>query len=197
MKKFFVDYKMPLYGGLVTAVFSGVAVYLLGNLSGFEALQLIETSIPRISTLFNTIILASATILALILTLLGISSGSESKLKKYHYKQVLSLARFDSFLFIVTLIFFLLLNIPITEAEKIPTSWYNSIYWVILFISSLLSGIMVAVILMLYNTIHNIIIIVGLREEHPLIDDDDEVEDKEDMEDVEEEVEDDVQKEGE
>jgi len=196
MKKFFVDYKMPLYGGLLTAVFSGLAVYILGNVSGFEALQLIETSIPRISTLFNTIILASATILALILTLLGISSGSESKLKKYHYKQVLSLARFDSFLFIVTLIFFQLLNLPITEAEKIPTTWYNTIYWVILFISSLLSGIMVAVILMLYNTIHNIIIIVGLGEEHPLIDDE-EVEDKEDMEDVEEEVEDDARKEGE
>lgn len=198
MKKLFVDYKMPLYGGLLTAVFSGLAVYTLGNLSGYEALQLIDTSIPRISTLFNTIILASATILALILTLLGISSGSESKLKKYHYKQVLSLARFDSFLFIVTLVFFQLLNIPITETENIPTQWYSSIYWVTLFISSLLSGIMVAVILMLYNTIHNIIIIVGLREEHPLIDnDDEEVENKEDMEQAEEEVEDDGQKEGE
>jgi hypothetical protein len=184
MKKFFVEYyKMPLFGGFLTAVFSGVAVYLFGSLSGFEALQLIQTSIPRISLLFSTIILASASILALILTLLGISSGSESKLKKYHYKQVLSLARFDSFLFIVTMIFFQLLNIPITEAEKIPTSWFNSIYWATLFISSLLSGLMVAVILMLYNTIHNIIIIVGLSKEHPLIDGDDEVKDKEDVDD--------------
>jgi hypothetical protein len=42
---------------------------------------------------------------------------------------------------------------------------------------------MVAVILMLYNTIHNIIIIVGLSKEHPLIDGDDEVKDKEDVDD--------------
>jgi hypothetical protein len=189
MKKLFVDYKMPLYGGLITAVFSGLAVYTLGNISGYEALQLLEASMDRISMLFNTIILASATILALILTLLGISSGSESKLKKYHYKQVLSLARFVSFLFIVTLISFQLLNIPIAETESVPTSWYNIIYWITLLTSSLLSGIMVAVILMLYKTIHNIIIIVGLREEHPLIDDDDEIEDKEDMDEAEEEVE--------
>ncbi len=48
---------------------------------------------------------------------------------------------------------------------------------------------MVAVILMLYKIIHNIIIIVGLGEDHPLIDD--EVDDKEDMD----RAEDDLQKE--
>ena len=189
MKKFFADYKMPFYGGILTAVFSGAAVYLLGSLSGFEAIKLIETTIPRISTLFNTIILASATILALILTLLGISSASNSKLKKFHYEQVLSLGRSTSFLFILTLVFFQFLNIPFAEAENIPSSWYSTIYWVLLFTSSLISGIMVAVILMLYKIIHNIIIILGLGEDHPLIDD--EVDDKEDMD----RAEDDLQKE--
>jgi len=197
MKQLVVNYRMPLYGGILTAVFSGLAIYLLGNLSGYEASLLIETSIPRISTLFNTIILASATILALILTLLGISSGSESKLKKYHYKQVLSLARFDSFLFIATLICFQILNIPITEAENVPYGWFGIIYYVTLFISSLLSGLMVAVILMLYKTIHNIIIIVGLKEDHPLVDDEEEVESKEDMDEVEDEVGDEVKDKGE
>lgn len=192
MKKFFEEYKMPLYGGILTAIFTGAAVYLLGNLSGFEALQLIETTIPRISTLFNTIILASATILALILTLLGISSGSKSKLKKYHYKQVLSLAKFASLLFIITLVVFLFLNIPIDESENIPSSWYSNIYWIILFVTSLLSGMMVAVILMLYHIIRNIIIIVGLGEDHPLIDNE-AVDDKEDME----QAEDDLDKKGE
>ena len=123
MKKFFADYKMPFYGGILTAVFSGAAVYLLRSLSGFEAIKLIETTILRISTLFNTIILASAIILALILTLLGMSSASNSKLKKFHYEQVLSLERSTSFLFILTLVFFQFLNIPFAEAENIPSSW--------------------------------------------------------------------------
>lgn len=171
MKHLYAHYKMPIYGGILTALFTGLAVFLLGNLSGYEAKQLLETSLSRISMLFNTIILASATILALILTLLGISSGSESRLKKTHYRQVLSLARFDSFLFIVTLILFQLFNIPITETDSVPTEWFTAIYWTSLFASSLLSGLMVAVILMLYNTIHNIICIVGLgQREHPLID---------------------------
>ncbi len=191
MKWFIFDYKMPLYGGLLTAFFTGASVYLLGSISGFEAIRLIESTVPRISSLANTIILASATILALILTLLGISSASNSRLKKFHYQQVLSLARFASFLFIVSLIFYQLLNLPLTEAENIPSSWYSTIYWVILFTSSLLSGMMVTVILMLYNIINNIIIIVGLGEDHPLIDNDnDEVENKEDMDQVKEEIKD-------
>lgn len=192
MIKFILEYKMSLYGGLLTAVFSGGSVYLLGSLSGFEAIQLIETTIPRISNLFTTIILASATILALILTLLGISSASDSRLKKFHYKQVLSLAKFASFLFIVALVIFQFLNLPFNDAKNIPSSWYSTIYYSILMTSSVLSGMMVTVILMLYNIIHNIIIIVGLGEDHPLIDNDNdsaEVENKEDMDQAEDQAE--------
>lgn len=179
MKKFLEKYKMPLYGGALTALFTGAAAYLLGSLSGYEAMQLLESSLPRISTLFNTIILASATILALILTLLGISTSSDSKLKKGHYKQVLNLAKFDAFLFIVTLIFFQFFNIPIIESDNVPTSYYAIVYWVAIFISSLVSGLMVAVILMLYSTVQNIIRIVGLGEDLDIISDGEEEDEEE------------------
>ncbi len=170
LKSMLVRHRMPIYGGVLTTVFTGLAVYFLGNLSGHEAMQLLETSLPRVSMLLNTIILGSATILALLLTLLGISSGAESRLKKTHYRQVLSLARFDSFLFVVALILFQLFSFPVTEAENVATEWYKIIYWCVLFASSLLSGLMVAVILMLYSTIHNIICIVGLgQQEHHLV----------------------------
>ncbi|REL37687.1 hypothetical protein DYD21_07840 [Rhodohalobacter sp. SW132] len=168
-KIYLINNKLPLYGGILTAVFTGVAAFLLGNLSGYEAMQMIEIAIPRISMLLNTIILASATILALILTLLGISTGSESKLKKTHYHQVLSLAKFVTFNFVVALIFFQLFNIPITESDAVPTAWYSIVYWFALISSSMLSGLMVAVILMLFSTVQNIICIVGLGQDHKLI----------------------------
>ncbi|MEX0660628.1 MAG: hypothetical protein WEA58_01575 [Balneolaceae bacterium] len=171
---FLKKYKMPLYGGVLTALFTGIAAYVVGSLSGYEAMQLLESSLPRIGTLFNTIILASATILALILTLLGISTSSDSNLKKDHYKQVLNLAWFDAFLFVVTLIFFQLFNIPITESDNVPTSYYTFFYWAAVFISSLVSGLMVAVILMLYSTVQNIIRIVGLGEDLDLISEEEE-----------------------
>lgn len=159
-----------LYGGLIAAIITGVGVFLLGNISGYEAKKLITSSLPGINMLCNTIVLASATILALLLTLLGISSGSKSKLKKEHYVQVMGIAKLDTILFVVAIILFQIFNIPITESEELPTAWYSNIYWATLFLSSLLSGGMVSVILMLYNTVINMIKIVGLREkDHPLV----------------------------
>lgn len=172
MKAFLKKNKRSVYGGLVATLFTGLGVFVMGNLSGYEAKQLISSSLPGINMLCNTIVLASATILALLLTLLGISSGTESKLKNDHYKQVLNIAKLDTILFVGALVLFQLFNIPITEAENVPTSWYDAIYWTTLVFSSILSGIMITVVLMLYTTVVNIIHIVGLGKEHYLISDD-------------------------
>ena len=81
----------------------------MGNISGYEAKKLITSSLPGINMLCNTIVLASATILALLLTLLGISSGSKSKLKREHYTQVMAIAKLDTVLFVIAIILFQIL----------------------------------------------------------------------------------------
>lgn len=166
-----------LLGGIIAAIITGTGVFLLGNLSGYEAKNLIKTSLPGINMLCNTIALASATILALLLTLLGISSGIKSKLKDHHYVQVMAIAKLDAIIFISAIILFQIFNIPITESDELDTNWYSTVYYSSLFLSSLLSGGIVSVILMLYNTVINIIKIVGLGQtDHPLIVNDDEEE---------------------
>lgn len=162
--------KKALLGGIITAIMTGFGILLIGNISQYEAKKLIQSSLPGVNMLCNTVVLASATILALLLTLLGISSGSKSKLKKTHYRQVSLIAKYDASLFIVAIIIFQVTNIPITEAENFPHEWYRNLYWVTLFLSSFLTGSIVAVILMLYSTIQNIIDIIGLKvKDHPLI----------------------------
>lgn len=172
MNNFITQNKRSIYGGLAAAVFTGLGAFLLGDISGYEAKSLITSSLSGINMLCNTIILASATILALLLTLLGISTGTKSKIEKSHYKQVLNIAKFDTVLFVGALTLFQLFNIPITESESLPTSWFAYIYWATLFCSSVLSGLMVTVILLLYTTVTNIIAIVGLGKDHHLITED-------------------------
>jgi|AntDeeMinimDraft_5_1070356.scaffolds.fasta_scaffold00805_11 hypothetical protein len=169
VKRFFTKNKRALFGGLLVFLFTGTGVFLLGSISGNEAKHLIEASLSGLNMLCNTIVLASATILALLLTLLGISTGSNSRLKGDHYKQVLNIAKFDTTLFISALILFQLFNIPISEADNIPTVWFNWIYWGVLLSSSVISGMMVTVILLLHTTVTNIIAIVGLGHDHSLI----------------------------
>ncbi len=171
MKRFLTQNKNAIFGGMATMVFVGLGALLLGNISGYEARELISSSLPGLNMLCNTIVLASATILALLLTLLGISSGTQSKIKSEYYKSVLNIAKFDTILFISALVLFQLFNIPITESDAVPTAWYAIIYWISLGTSSILSGFMVTVILLLYTTVDNIISIIGMHiDDHPLID---------------------------
>lgn len=180
MKNFFIKSKRSIYAGLIATLFMGVAIFILGSVSGYEAKQLLSSSLPGINMLCNTIILASATILALLLTLLGISTGTKAKLKKAHYTQVLNIAKFDAILFVGALVLFQLFNIPIIESENVPTTWYSIIYWATLIASSILSGMMITVVMMLYSTVSNIINIVGLgNKDHHLISDE-KVEEEED-----------------
>ncbi len=162
--------KRALYGGIIAALITGGGAFLLGSLSGYEAKSLIKSSLPGINTLCNTIVLASATILALLLTLLSVSSGTKSKLKDEHYRHVLIIAKIDTIVFVAAMIVFQILNIPITEAENVPSSWYSIIYYISLSLSAILSGALISVVLMLYNAVTSIIKIIGLGiSDHPLI----------------------------
>lgn len=171
MTSFFTKNKKAFYGGIVATLFTGLGVFVIGQISDYEAKQLIATSHEGMITLCNTIILASATILTLLLTLLGISSGSESKLKNDHYLQVLDIAKLDTVLLVATLVILQLFNIPIIQADKVTEDWYSTIYWMSLLFSSILNGAMITVVLMLYTTINNIIQIVGLGHDHYMISD--------------------------
>jgi len=161
--------KRAILGGTICMIIILLGTILLGRLSGYEAKELIKNSINGLNTLCNTIALASATILALLLTLLSLSSNSKSRLKKDHYSHVLQIAKLDTIIFIASVITFLLFNLPITESENVPNDWFNNLYYFSLGISSLLSSALIVVVLMLYNTVVNIIKIVGLgMTDHPL-----------------------------
>lgn len=161
--------KRAMLGGAISMATILLGTIMLGRLSGYEAMELIKNSLDGLNTLCNTIALASATILALLLTLLGLSSSSKSKLKKDHYIHVLQIAKLDTVVFIAAVITFLLFNLPITESDNVPANWYSMLYYISLGISSILSAALIVVVLMLYNTIVNIIKIVGLgMTDHPL-----------------------------
>lgn len=172
-------------GGIVAALLTGLGVFLIGNISGYQGKLLLSDSLNGLNVLCNTIILASVTILTLLLTLLGISSGSGSNLRKLHYIQVLNIAKIDTFLLVTVLIFLQFFNIPIVKSDSVPIAWFEVIYWSTLFISSLITGMMVTVVLMLYTTISNMISIFGLGDDHYLISHTKENEEEEETVDIE------------
>lgn len=166
--------KRSLIGGVVSALFMGIAGFILGEISGFRAADLLSSSLSGINTLCNTVILGSSTILALMLTLLSLSRASHPKLNKEHYHRVLTLAQFLTILIVVAVVTFLLLNLPLVQSREVPKDWYSIIYYSSLVMASILGGGFIAIVTMLYEIISNIILIVGYRmENHPLVDSED------------------------
>ena len=167
--------KRAIVGGAVSTTIMAIGTLVLGEISGYRAKELLTTSLSGINMLCNTVILGSSTILALMLTLLSLSRAAKSKLSKAHYYHVLIIAKVDTILIIAAIITFLMLNLPITETENVPSSWFNVIYYISLGMASILGGGFIAVITMLYGTIANIIHIVGFHEtDHPLVESEEE-----------------------
>lgn len=166
--------KRAFVGGVVSTIIMGTGTYILGEVSGYEAKVLLSSSLSGINMLCNTVILGSSTILALMLTLLSLSRAARSKLSHEHYEHVLMVARTDTILIVASVVTFLFLNLPITEAKEVPTSWFSIVYYTSLGISAILGGGFIAVVTMLYGTISNVIAIVGFKQtDHPLVEKED------------------------
>lgn len=162
----------PLIGGAITAVVCLGVTLALGAQGDAEALRRVESIVPTLRFLASSLITACATILALMLTVLGLSLDSERRLVEDHYVRVRQIARWDSFGFLASVFFLLALTVPLFESEKIPSTWYSVIYYAFLTFASLLAGYVSSVVLMLYETLSDMIEAVGLgREDHPLVDD--------------------------
>jgi hypothetical protein len=180
--------KRAIVGGAVSTLVMGTGTFILGEVSGYRAMDLLSTSLSGINMLCNTVILASSTILALMLTLLSISRSANSRLTEKHYRNVLHIAKYDTILIIVATITFLMLNLPIIESKEVPENWYVAIYYTSLGMASILGGGLIAIVTMLYGTITSIILIVGLKiTDHPLVDNEEAEDAKEEQEKQEEE----------
>jgi len=170
--------KRPLIGGIVFAVVMGLCTFTFGEISGFQARELLVHSMSGILTLCYVMILGSIYILVIILYLLSVKIPIDSVLRHHHFHLLATIAKVDTILIITAIITLLLLNIPITQTDIIPDSWYSTIYYLILAIASILGGGFIAVIIMIYETISMII----HHKDGEIPDEDTEVEELKDIE---------------
>lgn len=149
--------RRPIIGGIIFALLMGFCTFTFGKISGFQARDLLSTSMSGINTLCYVIILGSIYILVMTLYLLRLNLPKISEIRHKHYYLLLTIARIDTILIVMAIIILLLLNIPFTETEAVPDSWYIYIYYSILIIASVLGGGFITVVTMIYQTISNLI----------------------------------------
>lgn len=155
-------------GGALSGFITFAGAWFIGDVSGSEAFVLLSTALPAARSFAANILLATSTILALMLTLLSFSYNAEIKLKWAHYQRVKQIAWIDTLTLVGAILIFLLLNIPIEEATEASAHWYSTFYYASLILSSLLGAAIITVILMLYETVKDVIEVVkpGETDEH-------------------------------
>ncbi len=146
-------FRRPIIGGIVFALVMGICTFTFGEISGFQARELLATSTSGILTLCYVIILGSINILIIILYLLSLKIPIDSILRHHHFRLLSTIAKVDTILIITAISTLLLLNVPITQTQIIPDSLYRTIYYIILVIASILGGGFISIIIMIYETI--------------------------------------------
>lgn len=117
------DLRIALGGGAVAALVMGAVTLAIGNLSSFEARTLLEASLPTVRFLCSAVMTASATTLALMLTMLSLSAGSDRKIKGARFERIRQIAFVDVVAFVGATLLLVALVVPFAESSEIPAGW--------------------------------------------------------------------------
>ncbi|MEL6554330.1 MAG: hypothetical protein AAFQ63_12820 [Cyanobacteria bacterium J06621_11] len=122
-----------------------------------QSIQLLEGIKSSSLYLGSAIATASATTLALMLTLLSIASQADTSFEYNTYKGIELIGRISTATFIGAVIQLLLLSFPIGEFKDIEPIWFKGLYYLLSTTNGLLVGLMVVGVLVLLDTITTLI----------------------------------------
>ncbi|MBE9115770.1 hypothetical protein IQ249_07685 [Lusitaniella coriacea LEGE 07157] len=128
--------------------------FLIGSIYGAtEAADLLK-GLQDSSVFFGSAVTkASATVLTLMLALLSMTKNSKDKFDGGVYRSIEIIGLISTTTFIGGVLLLLFLSFPVGKFEDIPQGWYRGLYYGISTLNGLLSGLMTAGILILFDTV--------------------------------------------
>lgn len=147
---------------------------LMGHVSGGEARQLLEAIMPTSRFLCSALMGATATTLALMLTLVSFTVNVDRKLDSVLYLRIKQVALYNTVVLVGGTLFLVMHCIPVTKSDTVPGWLYPTVYYSILTIAAVLGGALVAVVVMLYTLLAEVIHALGLGEGKMLVDEEQE-----------------------
>ncbi len=123
-----------------------------------EATQLIDALSRAGLYLGSAIVTASATILALMLTLIGMMRRMEKTFDDETYRDVDLIARLATASLLLSLMVLLAFTLPVGEFEKLPQDWFVHLYNGLFAACVIMVGLVAATVSVLYRTVRRVII---------------------------------------
>ncbi len=154
----FVSDRLALFGGIAVGVAALVGQMLVGFVyNGFEAHDLLQALIPPAQSFGGAVVQASATILALMLTLLSLSRREIDDLEPGFFHRIDRVAELSSITLAAAILLLLLFSIPLQQSKTLPVNWFQIIYYVLVVVTAAIAGLVVMIVIMLYTAIKSIV----------------------------------------
>lgn len=156
---------LAIIGGRHAVIGAGVAIgfailqwLLVGQIYGSaEAVKLIEALKSASLYYGSAIATSSATILALMLTLLGVTRQSESDFDRSTYETIEKIGLISTIALCGAILMLLVLSMPVGEFKNLPPAWYPILYNVLAVMNAVLSGLLIGAVILLFSTIRHVI----------------------------------------
>lgn len=148
---------VPLTGGLIATGIALGSRFLIGSVySGANAMELIEALARSGLYLGTGIATSSATILALMLTLLGLTRRMDQEFDAEVYKRINWVGLLSTLSLCAALILLLLLTLPVGEFSELPEHWYPMMYNILVVYVGVLTGLLITTVLLLFTTLRHV-----------------------------------------
>jgi len=147
---------LVIIGAILAAIFLGLGYVAVGQVHDGQAENLIPATMPAVRFLASGVIAASATILALMLTLLGMSQSSDDGFADSHYDRIRTISKLNVAAMIGAVFLLTLLTIPVTESEEL-SRFYDIAYYTIIAFAASIGGLIIGIALKLYLAVVDLI----------------------------------------
>lgn len=135
-----------------------LTIIWVGRVGSFEALRLIEAAVPTARFLAAAVVGGALTVLALLLTLLGLSLGTEFHFSDTLYTRAAFLTRLSVISIVIATGVLLAVAVPIREVEELAT-YYAVFYYVLAGALAVLGGLVIAMALLIGLILRGVIAI--------------------------------------
>lgn len=164
----FVGAKRALMGGLLAAGVALAGQLFVGQVySGTEARALLEAMMPAVRTVGTSVVTATSTILTLMLTMLSLTRQANINFDAEFYRRIKHIGLMSTIGLSSAILVLLFISIPLQASQQVSQVWYRVIYYLLVALVAGLAGLLVAIVLMLYNALASLIRVISPAHDTP------------------------------
>ncbi|MBX7456938.1 hypothetical protein K3152_01645 [Qipengyuania sp. 1NDH17] len=154
MRNLLTCYRWPLVTFILTLLVGYAARSAIGRVySAAEAVDLLNALSRAGLYLGSAIATASATIIALMLTLVGMIRRMDEDFDHGAYRDVAMVGRLSAMTLLVSLFLLMAFALPIGEFEELPSEWFANVYNGLFAGTVVMVGLSAATVVLIYTTL--------------------------------------------